>query len=75
MNGTAGTNPVNPVDEQRQVDRRNDTVTVIDGTYSVQLWNGTYLTTYAHGDRLVTSVHMSENQARKLLAGLQEALA
>jgi ribosomal protein L5 len=64
---------VNPVDGHRTVDRRNDTLTRVGDTYMVAL-TGNYATTIRHGEDIGVSVHMSEQQARELLAGLQEAL-
>jgi hypothetical protein len=64
---------MNPVDGHRAVNRRNDTLTRVGDTYMVTL-TGNYATTTRRGQDIAISVHMSEAQARELLAGLQEAL-
>jgi hypothetical protein len=60
---------------EEHINRHNDTVTVIRGTYCIH-FRTQYVTTMPHKDgRLVVDTHMTEEEARALLAGLQEALA
>jgi hypothetical protein len=64
---------------EEHIDRRNDTLTIVGDTYCVHM-NAFYVTTIDRKDsrqagELCVGVHMTEEEARALLAGLQEALA
>lgn len=59
----------------QNVIRANDVVTTVGEAYCVTI-EGRYVTALVrHEKTLAIGVHMSEAEARALLAGLQEALA
>jgi hypothetical protein len=61
---------------EEHIDRRNDTLTVVDGKTYVVHFTGSYATAHASvSEELQFTLHMNETEARALLAGLQEALA
>jgi hypothetical protein len=60
--------------QEENVHRFNDTVTLVGETYCVSM-RGRYVTAIGRADdRLSVGVHMTQDEARALLAGLQEAL-
>jgi len=62
-------------DDTPQAERINGTVTVVGDTYIVAI-KARYVTALGReGDSLQIGANMSEEEARALLAGLQEALA
>lgn len=60
----------------QNVDRRNDTLTIVDEKTYVVHFTGNYATAHTSVSEILQfTLHMSEGEARALLAGLQEALA